>query len=51
MDTDDSGLLDITDAIYLLGFLFQGGPAPPAPYPAPGKDATQDVLDCLGVNP
>ena len=51
VDADDSGLLDITDAIYLLGYLFQGGPAPLAPYPVAGKDTTKDVLDCLGFNP
>src|ERR1041384_4338386 len=30
-DSDDSGVLDVTDVIDLLGYLYQGGPAPPAP--------------------
>ena len=46
-DADDDGALNITDAIYLLRFLFLGGPAPPAPYPEPGPDPTPDSLRCL----
>ena len=45
-DVDDSGRLDISDAIYLLGHLFLGSRAPPAPYPQPGTDPTQDTLGC-----
>ena len=38
--------LDLTDAVYLLRALFQGGTAPPAPYPERGTDVTADELDC-----
>jgi spore coat protein CotH len=44
LDTDDTGVVDMTDAIYLLDHLFRGGPSPPAPYPDPGADGTQDEL-------
>jgi hypothetical protein len=41
--------IEITDAIYLLSFLFQGGPELPAPYPVPGPDPTgDDPYDCGG---
>ncbi|MBI4605850.1 MAG: formylglycine-generating enzyme family protein [Planctomycetes bacterium] len=45
-DADDTGSLDITDGIYALSFLFTGGRAPPAPFPAPGEDPTGDALGC-----
>jgi len=45
-DTDDNGKLNLTDAVYLLCHLFAAGPAPPAPYPHIGKDATSDALTC-----
>jgi hypothetical protein len=45
-DADDSGVLDITDAVYELGFLFLGGAAPPAPFPDAGVDPTDDSLPC-----
>ncbi len=44
LDVNDSGDIDITDGIYLLGGLFQGGPPPPAPFPNPGLDPTEDSL-------
>lgn len=37
-DVDDSDTLEITDALRVLLYLFQGGPAPEAPYPDPGTD-------------
>jgi hypothetical protein len=47
-DADDSGAIDITDAVYLLGFLFTGGPEPPAPFPLPGLDPTaSDPYECI----
>ena len=46
LDADDSGVLELTDPIYLLGYLFLGGPAPLAPFPDLGPDATPDPLDC-----
>jgi hypothetical protein len=44
-DVNASGLpIDIADPVYLLGFLFLGGPPPPAPFPdcaaPPGADDT-----------
>ncbi|MEM7232133.1 MAG: hypothetical protein AAF517_08170, partial [Planctomycetota bacterium] len=45
-DSDDDGVLLLTDSIYLLSHLFLGGPAPPAPFPEAGGDATDDALDC-----
>jgi ferredoxin len=35
-DADGSGAEEVTDAIFLFNFLFNGGLAPPAPYPACG---------------
>ncbi|MBI4583684.1 MAG: hypothetical protein HY717_06650 [Planctomycetes bacterium] len=45
-DFDDSGSLDVTDAILLLGFLFNRGEPPPPPSPEPGTDPTADALGC-----
>ena len=45
-DTNDTGSLDLADAIYTLTYLFAEGPAPPAPFPEPGVDPTDDGLDC-----
>lgn len=39
-DTNDDDLLNIGDAIYLLGFLFAGSVPPPAPFPDCGMDPT-----------
>jgi len=46
-DTDDSGLLELTDCISAIGFFFLGGmePPPPGPYRC-GLDPTADLLDC-----
>jgi hypothetical protein len=41
-DADDSGLVDIADAIFLLRFLFSQGLPPPHPYPDPGGDRSSD---------
>ncbi len=49
LDADDSGLVDVTDAVDLLRYLFKRGPAPPAPFPAPGADPTAgDPYHCGG---
>jgi hypothetical protein len=45
-DIDDSGLLDISDPIALLGYEFLGGPAPAPPVSACGFDPTSDDLGC-----
>lgn len=46
MDSDDDGLLTLGDPIYLMVFLYLGGPPVPPPYPEPGPDPTPDALDC-----
>ncbi len=43
-DTDDTGVINLTDVIYLLDFLFRGGTEPPPPFPTPGIDRTPDDL-------
>jgi hypothetical protein len=45
-DADDSAGLSLTDAVYLLSFLFLNGAAPPAPFPGCGVDPTADGLGC-----
>ncbi len=47
-DCDDSaGPIDVVDVIYLLGYLFSGGPPPPVPWPGLGSDPNpQDSLGC-----
>lgn len=45
-DADDSGILEITDAVDILMSLYQGADSIAEPYPAPGKDPTGDDLSC-----
>ena len=45
-DVNDSGLVDVADAVYGLGYLFAHQPPPPAPFPACGRDETEDGLGC-----
>jgi hypothetical protein len=47
-ETNDNGVLDISDPVYLLNFLMAGGPAPRPPFPACGLDPTEDALGCSG---
>ncbi len=44
LDSDDTGVVDITDGIYLLNYLFLGGSQPRDPYPLSGLDPTNDDL-------
>ncbi|MEM7233829.1 MAG: DUF1800 family protein, partial [Planctomycetota bacterium] len=44
-DSDDSGLLDISDGIFVLTHVFLGGPPPPPPSDC-GVDPTPDGLLC-----
>jgi len=44
-DANDDGVVDLSDAINLFSFLFLGTPPPPAPWPDPGVDPTEDSLD------
>jgi len=50
-DFDDSGALDLGDAISVFNFLFAQGREPKAPYPGCGEDPTADDLPCAGPNP
>jgi hypothetical protein len=45
-DVNDDGVLNITDPIGLLNFLFQGWFLPPPPFPDCGVDPTQDDKTC-----
>ncbi len=47
LDADDDGEVVITDPIYLLSYMFLGDSPPPAPFPEPGMDPTDDALPCL----
>lgn len=42
-DVNDNGLVELSDYTYLVEFLFNGGPAPPSPFPEPGVDPTPGV--------
>jgi hypothetical protein len=47
LDADDSGLLNLTDSVLVLDYVFQDGPAPTQPFPEGGPDATaDDELGC-----
>ncbi|MGB1661190.1 MAG: hypothetical protein ACPHP7_09535 [Planctomycetota bacterium] len=45
-DVDDDGLIQLSDVVLLLTYLFSDGAAPAAPYPDCGADPTTD-LECL----
>jgi hypothetical protein len=45
-DVDDSGVLDLTDAVYSLLFQFVSGAQPASPFPDCGIDPVIDALDC-----
>ncbi len=46
-DTNDDGILDVSDPVYLLFYLFLQGPAPPIPFDDVGTDPTfRDNLGC-----
>lgn len=51
-DSNDDGILDISDPIYLLLFLFDNGQSPPAPtFNCDTDPGPADSLDCLtGLN-
>ncbi len=48
-DFDDNGILDISDGVQSLMFLFVQGSAPAFPFPIAGGDMTSDVLDCIAL--
>ncbi|MCH2585026.1 MAG: hypothetical protein MK138_09685 [Planctomycetes bacterium] len=37
-DINADGTLDLADAVYLLNFLYRGGPQPPDPFPGVGME-------------
>lgn len=45
-DVDDSGRIDLADAIYLLNHVLSEGPAPPPPFLDAGEDPTPPSLGC-----
>jgi len=45
-DADDDGEVRIDDALYMLDYLFMGGPIIPPPFPEAGTDPTPDDLSC-----
>ena len=45
LDVNDNGVVEVSDASYLLRFLFASGDSPPAPYPLPGEDTTAATFD------
>jgi hypothetical protein len=40
------GGVDLSDAVYVLTYLFLGGPAPAAPFPGCGLDLAASGLSC-----
>ena len=42
-DKDDSGEVDLSDAIALLNYVFLAGSNPKHPFPECGRDTTPDV--------
>jgi hypothetical protein len=46
-DSNDVARVDISDPIFILHYLFMGGPEPPPPFPDPGADLSpQTSLGC-----
>ena len=45
-DADDSGEVVITDGIYILNYLFLGGPSPRPPFPECDAETGDDALSC-----
>ena len=46
MDADDNEVLNVTDAIYVLDYLFRARPAPRGPFPEAGLDPSGTALGC-----
>jgi hypothetical protein len=45
-DANDDGKINLADSVFILNYLFKFGPEPPAPFPDPGLDPTDDELTC-----
>ena len=50
-DMDDSGELELTDAVFGLLHLFLGGSPPPSPFPECGTELWLDELPCTAHGP
>ncbi|MGE4613701.1 MAG: hypothetical protein AAEJ46_05125, partial [Planctomycetota bacterium] len=52
-DADNDGLLNITDPVFMVLYIFGIGVAPPYPFPDCGLESYPDVdgLDCLVLSP
>jgi hypothetical protein len=50
-DVNDSGTVEIDDAVFFLTFLFQRGVDPAEPFVVCGEDATADGLTCDSYAP
>ena len=49
-DGNADGLVDLSDAIFILGYLFLGGPSPPCPDAADASDDGRvDIADAVAV--
>jgi hypothetical protein len=48
-DANDSGSIDVSDAVRIFNFLFLGAEPPPWPFPHCGLDTTEDFLDCAAA--
>ncbi|MGE3163379.1 MAG: hypothetical protein AB7O52_00585 [Planctomycetota bacterium] len=46
-DANDDGANDISDSIFLAAYIFQGGPAPSAPFAGCGQDTGVDDTNCV----
>ena len=47
-DANDDGLLDASDVVYLIEYLFRAGASPPEPFRECGVDPTSDDVGCFG---
>jgi len=45
-DVNDDGIVDTTDPVFLLSYLFIMGELPPGPFPVAAEDLTEDELGC-----
>jgi hypothetical protein len=50
-DSNDDGLVDASDVVYLIEYLFRAGDAPSSPFPECGLDVTEDDVDCQAGSP
>lgn len=50
-DSNDDGLVDASDVVGVIEYLFKAGGPPSSPFPECGADVTEDDLGCLGSSP